>query len=205
MGIARRTSRKRAIAGILAVALVALAPAAAQAKKVSQTAAPFALPDATLSGTAAVLGEGSQTFRFKGGKVKGRQITDVDLTVNAIAAAANQLAYVEMILIAPKGDLVRLNVGSEATSWVDITFDAQASQQACIPLIVTPRCKYASGGVISGPIRFGDMRAAFRGGNPKGTWRLLFQDTFVNSSPPISVGTSTLELNVARKFEKEGK
>ena len=69
----------------LALGLCAAAAPAAEAAKVTETAPGITVPNATggLGPTPLVRGEGSQSFKLSGKKVKKRQVVDVNLILNA--------------------------------------------------------------------------------------------------------------------------
>jgi hypothetical protein len=201
----------RKAGGVLTLfAVMLLAPAFAQAAKVTATAAGVAVPDSVDNAGVFTTGSASQTFTLKGSKVNGKQILDVNVILNAsVPAGADSLDDIDVTLIGPKGDEADLplpgNVG--ARRWVDLKVDDQSLFFGCDPTVrISSRCNYVQNGTLTGSLH-GIFKPVFRGGNPKGTWRLLFRDTGVTppADPPTAIGTSTLEVKTGKKFAKEGK
>jgi hypothetical protein len=195
---------------LMLFAMMLLAPAIAQAAKVTETAPGVAVPDSFDSGGIFTAGEASQAFKLKGSKVKGKQILDVNVILNGTSAVGtSSLAGVRVKLIGPKGDETDLpqlqNVGLR--DWADLKVDDQSLLFGCDPQDrISSRCNYVQNGTITGSIH-GILNPVFRGGNPKGTWRLLFRDRSFSppGQAPTSIGTTTLEVKTGKKFAKERK
>ncbi len=201
-----RSMRRRAVACALALApCLVFAPGAAEAKKVTETAPPVLLPDAINAGGSSptVYGEATQSFRLKGAKVKDKQILDVNLTLNLNAPPDALFSLTNVSLIGPKGNEAVLPYVPFGTSWVELEFDDQSSLFACSSgALVSSHCNYTQDGVLTGSLH-ATINPNFKGGNAKGEWRVLFQDSFDDDDPPIAIGTSTLEVKTGRKFERE--
>jgi hypothetical protein len=173
-------------------------PGGAQAAKVSETATGGGLPGRV----GLVAGEFIQQFQLKGKKVKGKQVLDVNLTLNANGDPA-ALPVADLRLIGPKGDNVQIqNPGG--SSWVNLKFDDQSTLDACDPTQdIHSDCNYLQGGTTFTGDLNQQLNPTFRGLNPKGTWTLLWiQDS---SATAVSVGESILEVKTGRKFAKEDK
>ncbi len=191
---------------VLAVAVVVLtaSPGAAHGAKVTETAEGFSLPDSTQVGGPIFDSEGSQTFKLSGRKVRDRQVTDVNVTLNVGSAAGfSSLSEFDVTLVAPKGENLLLPTPLGSLGMIDLTFDDQSNLRPCFPTSVSAsNCNYSQNGIFTGSLR-AVINPTFRGLNPKGTWRLLFEDTESAGQGPTTIGTSTLEVRTARKFEKE--
>jgi hypothetical protein len=216
-----------ALLGIAALALCAIAlPGAAQAAKVKENAAGGPVPNATGGGALAVAdGQLTQTFTLKGGKVKNKQVTDVNLTMNSVGSldANDDLLAV---LTGPKGDTASVPLPNFGSGFTNLVFDDQAAPQVfCNPFNrVAAYCNYIQGvlapgtnsdagfftGSIDasayGPFDAHGFNAAFKGSNPKGKWTLTVWDTIVNPAATpqtATLGVSTLEVKTGKKFAKE--
>ncbi|MGZ5311710.1 MAG: hypothetical protein ACXWZK_08275 [Solirubrobacterales bacterium] len=74
-----------------------------------------------------------------------------------------------------------------------LKFDDQSSLQLCNPLS-TPTTGFYTG------FTHGFLNPVFRGGNPRGTWRLVWWDT--SSVTTHEIGTATLTVRTGKKFAK---
>jgi hypothetical protein len=190
-----------------ALSVAALGAGGAEAAKVTETAQGGTLPAATGPVPPRVWGEFRQEFELKGKKVKGRQILDIDLTVNATGGSPDALQDVFATLIGPKGDRLNLrtpNIGAPSGQfWVDVRFDEQSILRSCDPTFrVRSDCNYLQGDTTyTGPFRE-TFRRTFGGGNPKGTWTLIWQDTG-GPNPVSAIGASTLQVKTGKRFEKD--
>lgn len=202
-----RSKRSRlALLAVLALALGAFAgPGTAQAAKVKETASGGVLP--AESGN--VSGEFVQTFKLAGGKVKKKQVLDVNVTVNG-SNAANGLQGVFAVLYAPKGDNNGLNLPGfgGGSAWVNVTLDDQSRLIPCNPTGINAQiqsnCNYLQGGTWTG--EFGDsLNPTFKGLNPKGEWTLHWFDSFTTTGAPTAttIGETTLEVKTGKKFAKD--
>jgi len=190
-----------ALAASLSLATL-VTPGLAGAAKVSEKAQPVVVPDAAPSGAVTVIGEAVQTFKLKGSKVKGRQVLDVDLRLNLTSAPGTESGLdITFLLVGPRGD--HTGLFSPAANLVDVELDDQADLFACNPAnTLASNCNYIQGGVLTGRIH-ASLNPTFRGLNPKGTWRLLIEDSFNSGEPPTTVGVSTLQVKTGRKFAKD--
>jgi hypothetical protein len=203
-----RSNKSRfALLGVLALALGAFAgPGVANAAKVSQSAGPIAIPDATDAGAAApdINGEGVLEFKFKGSKVKKKQTLDVNVILNATGGGNGALSDLFVTLIGPKGDNFTLPTPF-GNAWVDLTFDSQSDLFACDPAVtINSSCNYISGGpngTFTGSLAAG-LNPTFKGVNPKGTWKLKISDGDDDLQPASTV-SAEVELKTGKKFAKE--
>jgi hypothetical protein len=208
----RTTRRRLAVAGTLALALgVGFGSGSAQAAKVSETAAGGLVPpliDPPAGATTSV--PFVQSFTLKGGKVKSKQTLDVDVTVNGFGNGLDSNQDLTALLVGPKGDHVALPVPNIGSGMSNLKFDSQSLLTPCNPLaIVSENCNYLQGGNAGGTIGTmtgslnADIKPVFKGGNPKGTWRLIWRD-FNDNPVTTTLGTTTLEVKTGKKFAKEG-
>jgi hypothetical protein len=188
----------------LALGLCAAAAPAAEAAKVTETAAGITVPNATGGGAPppTLEGEGSQSFKLSGKKVKKRQVLDVNLVLNASSGGATELNDLLVTLVGPKGDNVQiLTPGGRA--WVDLKLDDQSNLFPCDPAFNRgSNCNYLQGNTTFTGSVHAEITPTFLGLNPKGTWRLLFRDVGTGAEPPTTIGVSTLEVKTGRKFAK---
>ena len=202
-----RSNRSRlAVLGVSALALGVFAgPGVAQAAKVSETAGPVAVPDATNAGGGAptINGSGLLEFNLKGKNVKKKQTLDVNITLNATGAANGALGDFTAVLAGPKGDNLTLPTPG-GNAWVNLEFDSQSNLVPCNAAdTIGPNCNYISGpnGTFTGSLGAG-LNPTFKGVNPKGKWSLLVID-----NDPDNAGASTisaeLEVKTGKKFAKE--
>ena len=131
-----------------------------------------------------------QKFKLKGKKVKGKQVLDVNLIVNASGSAADALQELSAVLVAPKGENVLVLIPGIGHNQVNVKFDDQSELIPCNPLANNRRdCNYLSGadatgdfGTFTGSLNAGaggvlvGFNATFKGLNPKGTWTLYSYD-----------------------------
>jgi hypothetical protein len=189
----------------LTLGLCVTGAAPAEGAKVTKTAAGISVPNGTGGGgpTPLVAGEGSQSFKLSGKKVKKRQILDVNLILNATSGSTNSLSDLGMTLIGPKGDNVPI-APLGGLAWVDVKRDDQSDLVACDPEFEAASfCNYLQGGTTYTGSLHTEITPTFRGLNPKGTWRLLFEDVGSSAEPPTAIGVSTLEVKTGRKFAKD--
>jgi hypothetical protein len=211
---------RRTIGLALAVAALA-APGSASAAKVTETAPGGVVPNASGGGGLAVVeGEFIQTFTLKGSKVKGKQVLDVNLTMNSTGNVPDATDDLNAMLISPSGDNASVPIPSLGQSFTNLTFDDQSRLIPCDPFErVTNICNYISGataassdaGSFTGALdaaRFSTgFNPEFKGDNPKGTWTLRVSDVVTNLPGTLQIatlGTSTLEVKTGKKFAKEG-
>lgn len=199
-----------ALVGALTLALGAtLGSGIAQGAKVTESADGGLLPDEVISGTVAIQTPLVQEFKLKGKNVKGKQILDVNVTVNSTADGPGGNDDIEAVLVGPKGNNAGLNMPEIGQSMVDVKFDDQSDLFECNPLTFQRRdCNYLQGGnaggttgTVSGSLN-GFLNPIFKGGNPKGTWKLFVFDTD-DGAPAITFGTTKLEVKTGKKFAKE--
>jgi hypothetical protein len=201
-----RTSRRRlALVGVSALAFsVIAAPGVAEAKKVSEKASGGAIPDAVLSGGVTTAGVLTQEIKFKGGKVKGKQVLDVDLILNS---SDPDSAPPVPTIFAPKGENVATTIGygGAVRNVVNLELSDQSRLTAfCNPLIVSrPNCNYlqSAGTVATGSFNQ-SLNPTFKGLNPKGTWTVVYQD-ITPGGALTTVGETTIEIKTGKKFAKE--
>jgi hypothetical protein len=186
----------------LAICLL-IAPVAAEAKKVTETAPGVPLPDAAPTTFPTTYGEATQTFNLRGSKVKKKQVLDVNLILNATESEPFVLAGIGIYLIGPRGDQAFLFSPSAAPNWVNLKLDDQSNQFSCNPLqTADSSCNYWQGQTATGSVH-ARINPTLKGTNPKGRWRVVFRDVNPAGDPPTAIGTSTLEVKTGRKFEKE--
>lgn len=225
-----RDIRKRlALLGVLALAVgVCAGTGVAQAAKVTETAAGGPVPNATGGpGLATGAGVFTQTFELKGGKVKNKQILDVNLTMSSFGNTGDVNDDLTATLISPKGENADVPTPFQGSSFTNLKFDDQSPlQQYCNPFtFVAPFCNFIIGatpppggttdfGFFTGTIDAGlyafntaaGFNPVFKGGNPKGTWTLKVYDVAPNAagSPQTALlGTSELEVKTGKKFAKD--
>ena len=139
--------------GTLALALcLLLAPAAAQAKKVTETAPGVLLPTRAPAFPVRA-GEATQTFKLNGSKVKGKQVLDVNLTLNA-SERDRSCSRNRVILIGPKGDEADLFSPSAAPRLADLKLDDQSNLRSCNPTQINDPsiCNYLQGQTATGSV-----------------------------------------------------
>jgi hypothetical protein len=204
-----RSKRNRlSLLAVLALALsVVVGPGVAQGAKVTEKAAGGTVPAET--GAAPTVSTAfQQSFKLKGKKVKGKQILDVNVTVNATGSGNDTNDDLDMVLVSPKAGQVGLTLPSIGNAIVNLKFDDQAfADTYCNPLTFTREdCNYIQGGngTTTGTVT-GSFNAAlnpqFKGGNPKGTWRLFTWDN--DAVVDNTLGETTLEVKTGKKFAKE--
>lgn len=222
-----RDIRKRlALLGVLALAVgVCAGTGVAQAAKVTETAAGGPVPNATGGpGLATADGLFTQSFELKGGKVKNRQVLDVNLTMNSFGNTGDVNDDLAVVLVGPKGDSTSVPTPFTGASFTNLKFDDQAAPKAyCNPFTrVASYCNFIIGATAAstdfgfftgsidasayGPFDAEGFNATFKGTNPKGTWRLFVWDTTVNpvAAPQTALlGTSELEVKTGKKFAKD--
>jgi len=214
---------------VLALGAVAL-PGSAQAAKVTVTAAGGAVPNATGgpgSGLATADGLFTQTFELQGKKVKNKQVLDVNLTMNSFGNTGDANDDLFAVLFGPKGDSASVPTPFQGSSFTNLKFDDQSPlKDYCNPFQrVASYCNYIIGatappggtdefgsftGIMDagayGPFDARGFNPAFKGTNPKGTWRLMVWDRAVNavgSPETATLGTSVLEVTTGKKFAKQ--
>jgi hypothetical protein len=195
---------RRSVVCALTLALcLLLAPAAAEAKRVTETAPGVLVPDAAPTSFPVTGGEATQTFELRGSKVKGKQVLDVNVILNASEPAPFVLSSMTIFLFGPKGNAASLSDPSSAPTWANLKLDDQSNQRSCDPMqTADARCNYWQGQTATGSVH-ARINPLFRGTNPKGEWTLLFFDGFPDNDPPTTIGVSTLEVKTGRKFEKD--
>jgi len=222
----RDIRRHFALVGVLALAVgVCAGTGVAQAAKVTKTAAGGPVPNAT-GGPGLATSDGAfiQTFNLQGKKVKGMQILDVNLTMNASGTLdANDDLFAT--LISPGGDNADVPVPFTGSSFTNLKFDDQSRLVYCNPFTrVALYCNYIQGttaassdaGFFTGSVDAGQyaeetaagFNPVFKGNNPRGTWTLqVFDGNVNNPATPetTTLGVSTLEVTTGRKFVKAGK
>jgi hypothetical protein len=200
---------------LAAVGLLLLAaPALASAAKVTVTAPGGVVPSATGGGALATVdGVLAQPLQLKGGKVKGKQVLDVNVTISLTGNRANANIFLRADLIGPKGDHVPLPIPSAGSSVAGLTFDDQSRLIGyCNPLMVTASiCNYAVGATptsmdfasFTGNFR-APLNEVFRGLNPKGEWTLEVRNNAALNPPVVTtLGTTILEVKTGKRFAKE--
>jgi hypothetical protein len=209
--VTRRTRTKLALSGALTLALAAtIGAGAAQGAKVTESAPGGLLPDEVIGpGGVEIQTPLVQEFKLKGKNVKGKQILDVNVTVNSTSADLNANTNVDAVLVGPKRNNEGLNLPDEGNNMVNVKLDDQSDLFDCNPFEFQRRdCNYLQGGNVAGST--GTMTGSlsdflnpvFKGGNPKGTWTLYVFDTN-DGVPAITWGTTTLEVKTGKKFAKE--
>jgi hypothetical protein len=208
-----RSNRNRlAVAGVLALALAAVAaPGSAQAAKVSETADGGLVPPFIDNppGTADVSVSFVQEFKLKGGKVKKRQTLDVNVTVNGVGNGADSNGDLSARLVGPKGDDVFLPIPNVGSAMSNLEFDDQSLLVPCNPFAInSDDCNYLQGGDVDATVgtMSGELDAfinpSFKGGNPKGTWRLIWRDGDSDAVTTV-LGETELEVKTGKRFAKE--
>jgi hypothetical protein len=203
-----------------ALALSALAvPTTAPAAKVTETAPGGLVPSAFFtSPTTFVSGSLTQEYVLKGRKVKGRQVLDVNLTLNTTGSGPAALEGHFFVLYGPSGNSAAIPVPGLGQSLTNLKFDDQSILRACIPFSrVASNCNYQVGGTptsADGGSWTGTLDAAsgeapgfnrvFAGDSAKGTWTLLALDFIpATPAPTTTLGVSTLEVKTGKRFEKD--
>jgi hypothetical protein len=209
----RKKQTRLAVLGLAALALGAIvAPGSAQAAKVSEKADGGLVPPIVAPAVGpAVQTPFVQTFRLRGKKVTRKQITDVNVTVNGAGSGAASNLDLTALLVGPKGNSAPVPIPIIGSAMSNLEFDDQSILSPCNPVAFqSDDCNYLQGGDAGGDVgtMTGELGAVFnpffRGGNPKGTWRLIWRDTNADAVT-TTLGDSTLEVKTARKFAKEGK
>jgi hypothetical protein len=202
--------RRRLAFGAAVAAALALcwAPAASEAAKVSKTAPGGALADAPPP-SGGVFPDGPplvQSFKLSGKKVKKKQVLDVNVTVNSTGSAAGANRQLRAKLISPGGDSVTVLDGPGNQSLVNLTYDDQSELQLCDPNgLEASDCNFVQGvtapdtGFYTG-FTHGFLNPVFRGGNPRGTWRLVWWDT--SNLVTHAIGPATIQIRTGKKFAK---
>lgn len=201
--------RRLALCAAAAAALaLCWAPAASDAAKVSKTAPGGALADAPPP-SGGVFPDGPplvQSFKLSGKKVKKKQVLDVNVTVNSTGSAAGANRQLRAKLIGPGGDSVTVLDGPGNQSLVNLTYDDQSELQLCDPNgLEASDCNFVQGvtasdtGFYTG-FTHGFLNPVFRGGNPRGTWRLVWWDT--SNLVTHAIGPATIQVRTGRKFAK---
>jgi hypothetical protein len=205
----RKNRTRLAVVGVAALALgVIVGPGTAQAAKVSDREGPVLVPDATQAAPTSpvVFGENSLTFNIRGKNATRKQILDVDLTLNASAASAGVLG--DLFVFLTKSKIGTAGVPTPGGSvWANLEFSDQSDFTPCNPLdTVASDCNYLQGGTTFTGDLNSSFNPVFKGGNPKGTWTLSFQDPFPGSTAgpgpahgPTQV-SAELEVKTGNKF-----
>jgi hypothetical protein len=197
------------LVAVLALAVAVTAGVAtAHAAKVTEKAAGGVLPDQVDVGSVDVQTAFTQEFKLKGKSVKGKQILDVNVIVNSSSADLDANEAIDAVLVGPKGNNEVLNIPGDGQNMVNVKFDDQSELFECNPLTFQRRdCNYLQGanpagtaGTVTGSLN-DFLNPIFKGGNPKGTWKLHVFDTD-SGTPAISWGTTTLEVKTGKKFAK---
>lgn len=210
-----RKKRTRLVVLGLALALGAVvASGSAQAAKVTEDANGGLVPPLVTPAVGpSVSTPFVQTFRLRGKKVTGKQITDVNVTVNGAGNGPGSNFDLRALLVGPKGNSALLIpfeslIGSAMSN---LEFDDQSILSPCNPFVFqSDECNYLQGGNPGGTVGTltGGLNAflnpVFKGGNPKGTWRLIWRDNNSDATT-TTLGETTLEVKTARKFAKSGK
>ncbi len=202
--------RRRLAFGAAVAAALALcwAPAASEAAKVGKTAPGGALADAPPP-SGGVFPEGPplvQSFKLSGKKVKRKQVLDVNVTVNSTGSAAGANRQLRAKLISPGGDSVTVLDGPGNQSLVNLTYDDQSELQLCDPNgLEASDCNFVQG--VDGPrhrllhgLHPRLPEPGVQGGNPRGTWRLVWWDT--SNLVTHAIGQATIQLRTGKKFAK---
>jgi hypothetical protein len=207
-----RARRHLGVAALLALAALAATGGAAQAAKVTETAAGGVVPDGTGGGGLATSrGVFVQTFKLKGSKVNRKQVLDVDVTVSGSGSAPGAAGDLGFKLIAPSGENTRLNFGEDLQSFTALEFDDQSDLFLCNPhQTIQPSCNYISGATLATPgsgtatgAIGASLNPVFGGLNPKGTWTLKTYDFSPSGGRTTLLGGSILEVKTGRRFEKD--
>lgn len=212
--------RRLSLALLLALALGALAaPGAASAAKVSETASGGALADAPAP-AGGITFDGApltQSFQLKGKKVKKQQVKRIALTLNSSGSSGFANGDIRAKLIAPSGDNFGAPIsllfagGVGGANLVNLKLDDRSDLTLCDPLqFQASDCNYvqastpAGAGTATGTVGTSGLMDVFRGLNPKGSWRLIWWDTF-SDGVTHTIGDATLEVVTGKKFAKEEK
>ena len=210
----RKHRNRLAAVGLAALALgVIVGPGTAQAAKVSEDAAGGLVPPFINNpeGTPDVSVPFVQDFRLRGKNVTKRQILDVNVTVNGVGNGADSNSDLSAQLVGPKGDNVFLPIPNIGSAMTNLEFDDQSVLVPCNPFAISSDdCNYLQGGDVDGLVgsMSGELTATlnpfYKGGNPKGTWRLIWRDDDDDVVTTV-LGETELEVKTGRKFAKEGK
>jgi hypothetical protein len=208
-----RSTRKRlALAGLLALAFgVVGGTGSAQAAKVTESAAGGLVPPTIdggpgLADSRAVF---TQSFKLSGKNAKGKQVLDVNVTVNGVGSGDGSNDDLNAQLIAPNGDNTGIPIPDNGSAMSNLEFDDQSILRSCNPLTFnSDDCNYVQGavagldvGTVTGELN-ASFNPVFRGNNPKGTWRIQWID--VNSNAiTTTLGETTLEVKTGKKFAKD--
>ncbi|MGZ5361463.1 MAG: hypothetical protein ACXWZW_07610, partial [Solirubrobacterales bacterium] len=186
----------------------AWAPAPSDAARVSKTAPGGALADAPPP-SGGFFPDGPpfvQSFKLSGKKVQKKQVPGVNVTVNSAGSDPGANRQLRAKLISPGGDSVTVLDGPGNQSLVNLTYDDQSELQLCDPNgLEASDCNFVQGvtapdtGFYTG-FTHGFLNPVFRGGNPRGTWRLVWWDT--SSVTTHEIGTATLTVRTGKKFAK---
>jgi hypothetical protein len=209
----RKNRTRLGVIGVAALALgLIVGPGTAQAAKVSEKADGGLVPPEVEPAVGPIVSTPFvQTFNLSGKKVRKRQITDVNVTVNGAGSSAGSNSDLTALLVGPKGNAVALPIPNLGSAMSNLEFDDQSILIPCNPVeFQSDQCNYLQGGDADGGV--GTMTGVlgatinpfFRGGNPRGTWRLIWRDANSDAAT-TTLGETTLEVKTARKFAKEGK
>ena len=167
------------------------------------------VPNATTVGSIVVETPLVQTFKLSGKNVKGKQVLDVNLTMNSSGSGAGANDDLRAKLVGPKGDVNGVPIPSLGSAMVNLKFDQQVLLVPCNPLdLVASDCNYLQGGNAAGTLGTmtgglnDNVNPVYKGSNPKGTWTLFTWDTDPNATTS-TLGTTTLEVKTGKKFAKE--
>ncbi|MGZ5412493.1 MAG: hypothetical protein ACXWYV_08240 [Solirubrobacterales bacterium] len=147
-----------------------------------------------------------QSFKLSGKKVQKKQVPGVNVTVNSAGSDPGANRQLRAKLISPGGDSVTVLDGPGNQSLVNLTYDDQSELQLCDPNgLEASDCNFVQGvtapdtGFYTG-FTHGFLNPVFRGGNPRGTWRLVWWDT--SSVTTHEIGTAILTVRTGKKFAK---